>query len=91
MVEHAAITLPAAVRATYLGAFAAKDVTDFAIRDQGGQLQLDIKGENLEPLFASGTGLFFTIASEMQIRFDSANAGVLLVGDASYPFTRVQK
>lgn len=89
--DHAAIAIPAPLRAKYEGTFAAKNILDFAIRNKGGQLQLDVKGETPQPLLASGTGLFFTTASEMQIRFDSADRGMLLFGTDTYPFERLQK
>ena len=91
VIERTAIALPAALQAKYTGEFAAKNVIDFTISNGGGQLQLTAKGETPRLLFASGPRLFFTTESEMQIRFDSPDRGVLLMRTDSFPFERLKR
>ncbi|MBB5343379.1 CubicO group peptidase (beta-lactamase class C family) [Edaphobacter lichenicola] len=90
VVEHAAIDLPASLQASYIGKFAAKNILDFSIRNQGSRLQLEQKGEGPQPLFASAPALLFTTASQMLIRFDSFDRGALIFGKDEYPFERIK-
>jgi CubicO group peptidase (beta-lactamase class C family) len=89
-VERSAISLPPAALTAYTGKFAAQSLGEIEITLESGQLRAKLSYYGSSPLFPSSSNKFFATETDVQLQFDSPDAGKLLVDNQSIPFTRAK-
>lgn len=96
-VKRTLTPLPIQEQSLYSGSFRAKGLTDFEVKVVDDHLQLVVKDHFSYALLPSSHKLFFATDSELQVRFDSPDKGVLLFSQmknsnstsAGIPFYRI--
>lgn len=89
-IQRPAITLPTAALTPYTGKFTAPNLGTIELTLDSGHLQADLSYYGSSPLFPTAPNTFSATDTNVQLRFDTPDAGTLLVDKQSIPITRAK-
>lgn len=88
-VARSHVDLSPAQAAALAGKYVVKDVGDFDITYDKGELLFWLKAGQSEPLYAQSPTSFFVLSNDMSLTFDAADSGRLVMGAFDVHFDRV--